>query len=127
MLIHIVVAALVGSPIALPKTSASMRPAPAYAFAARGAQQDPGATDKKNKDKKPELIAGFMAGNIPPPTPVSTAKATAESVPQSLEAIGTLMAVHQVTVSPQVDGKVLALKFESGDAVKQGDVLVQAC
>jgi multidrug efflux system membrane fusion protein len=62
---------------------------------------------------------------VPPPTPVSTAKAAAEAVPQSLEAIGTLMAAHQVTVSPQVDGKVVALKFESGDAVKQGDVLVQ--
>jgi len=74
---------------------------------------------------KPKFIAAYMASNIPPPTPVSTAKATAEAVPQSLEAIGTLMAVHQVTVSPQVDGKVLALKFESGDLVKQGDVLVQ--
>jgi multidrug efflux system membrane fusion protein len=74
---------------------------------------------------KPKFIAAYMAGNIPPPTPVSTAKATAEAVPQSLEAIGTLTAVHQVTVSPQVDGKVLALKFESGDVVKQGDVLVQ--
>jgi multidrug efflux system membrane fusion protein len=74
---------------------------------------------------KPKMIAEFMAGNVPPPTPVATAKATPEAVPQSLEAIGTLMAVHQVTISPQVDGKVVALKFESGDQVKQGDVVVQ--
>jgi multidrug efflux system membrane fusion protein len=74
---------------------------------------------------KPKMIAQFMAGNVPPPTPVATAKAAAEAVPQSLEAIGTLMAVHQVTISPQVDGKVVALKFESGQEVKQGDVLVQ--
>jgi multidrug efflux system membrane fusion protein len=35
------------------------------------------------------------------------------------------MAVHQVTIAPQVDGKILALKFESGAEVKEGDVLVQ--
>jgi multidrug efflux system membrane fusion protein len=74
---------------------------------------------------KPKMVAEYMAGNVPPPTPVSTAKATPESVPQSLETIGTLTAVHQVTISPQVDGKVVALKFESGQEVKQGDVLVQ--
>ena len=66
-----------------------------------------------------------MASNVPPPTAVSVAKAAAEAVPQSLEAIGTLTAVHQVSISPQVDGKVVALNFESGDTVKAGDVLVQ--
>jgi multidrug efflux system membrane fusion protein len=62
---------------------------------------------------------------VPPPTPVSVAKSVAEAVPQSLEAIGTIVAAHQVTVSPEVDGKIVALKFESGQEVKQGDVLVQ--
>jgi multidrug efflux system membrane fusion protein len=74
---------------------------------------------------KPKMIAAYMAGNVPPPTAVATVKATAEPVPQSLEAIGTLTAVHQVTIAPQVDGKIVALKFESGQDVKQGDVLVQ--
>ncbi len=74
---------------------------------------------------KQKMMGQYFASMVPPPTPVSTAKATAESVPQSLEAIGTLMAVHQVAISPQVDGKVIALNFESGQQVKAGDVLVQ--
>ena len=53
---------------------------------------------------KPKMIAAYMAGNVPPPTAVATVKAAAEPVPQSLEAIGTLTAVHQVTIAPQVDG-----------------------
>jgi len=74
---------------------------------------------------KQKLMGQYFASMVPPPTPVSTAKATSESVPQSLEAIGTIMAVHQVVISPQVDGKVIALKFESGQQVNAGDVLVQ--
>jgi multidrug efflux system membrane fusion protein len=74
---------------------------------------------------KPAMVAKYMAANVPPPTVVSAVKAEAEAVPQSLETIGTLMAVHQVTVSPEVDGRIVALKFESGDEVKAGDTLVQ--
>jgi membrane fusion protein, multidrug efflux system len=74
---------------------------------------------------KQKMMGQYFASMVPPPTPVSTAKADSESVPQALEAIGTLMAVHQVVISPQVDGKVIALNFESGQQVKEGDVLVQ--
>jgi multidrug efflux system membrane fusion protein len=74
---------------------------------------------------KQKMMGQYFASMVPPPTPVSTAKADAESVPQALDAIGTLVAMHQVAISPQVDGKVMALKFESGQNVKAGDVLVQ--
>ncbi|HVY99401.1 MAG TPA: efflux RND transporter periplasmic adaptor subunit [Dongiaceae bacterium] len=74
---------------------------------------------------KQKMTAQYFATMVTPPTPVSTIKAGAEAVPQSLEAIGTLTAAHQVTVSPQVDGKIVALKFESGQTVNAGDVLVQ--
>ncbi|HVO04854.1 MAG TPA: efflux RND transporter periplasmic adaptor subunit [Candidatus Cybelea sp.] len=74
---------------------------------------------------KQKMIAAYFAGNVPPPTPVATALATTEDVPQYLEAIGTMMAVHQVTISPEVEGRILAIKFESGDAVTKGALLVQ--
>src|SRR5581483_348605 len=72
----------------------------------------------------PKLIAQALS-QPQPPTVVATDKADAEDVPQSLPAIGTVMAVHQVTISPEVAGRITDIKFESGDAVKQGQLLVQ--
>ena len=48
-----------------------------------------------------------------------------EAMPRYLDGIGTLQAVHQVTVSPEVNGRVVRLMFDSGAAVKAGDPLVQ--
>ncbi|WP_343055385.1 efflux RND transporter periplasmic adaptor subunit [Azospirillum oleiclasticum] len=71
------------------------------------------------------MIADFFAGNKPPPTPVAVAEATLETVPKFLTAIGTLEAVRQVTVSPEVAGRITQIFFESGAAVKAGAPLVQ--
>src|SRR5689334_1370763 len=49
-----------------------------------------------------QKIAEFFAGMKPPPAPVVMAAATSESVPTFLSGIGTLAAVHQVTVAPEV-------------------------
>ncbi len=72
-----------------------------------------------------KAIADFFANNKPPPTPVSLAEATVQSVPKYLTAIGTLVASRQVTVAPEVAGRVLLIPFESGARVKAGDPLVQ--
>jgi multidrug efflux system membrane fusion protein len=74
---------------------------------------------------KQKMIGQYFASMVPPPTVVATAKAGSESVPQYYEAIGTVTAVHQVTISPEVEGRITAIKFESGDVVKQGQLLVQ--
>jgi multidrug efflux system membrane fusion protein len=74
---------------------------------------------------RPQMIAGFMAANRPPPPPVQAAEATLAAVPQSLPAIGSLWAVRQVTVAAEVGGRVVQLNFESGHHVKAGDPLVQ--
>src|SRR5262249_58182408 len=42
-----------------------------------------------------------------------------------VQAIGSLAAVHQVTVTSEVGGLVTAITFEPGATVKEGDVLVQ--
>lgn len=71
------------------------------------------------------MIADFFANNRPPPTPVEVAVAKLETVPKYLNAIGTLEAVRQVTVSPEVAGRVTQISFESGATVEAGAPLVQ--
>ena len=72
-----------------------------------------------------KAISDFFANNKPPPTPVALAEATVQSVPKYLAAIGTLVAARQVTVAPEVAGRVMQIPFESGAKVKAGDPLVQ--
>jgi multidrug efflux system membrane fusion protein len=57
------------------------------------------------------------------PVPVLVAAATKADVPVYLDAVGTAKALNTVTVSPQVDGKLLSVGFKEGDDVKKGDVL----
>jgi len=70
-------------------------------------------------------IANFFANNKPPPAQIAAVKATSESVPRYANGIGSLAAVHQVTVTPEVGGRIVAISFEAGAAVKAGDKLVQ--
>nr|WP_209770775.1 efflux RND transporter periplasmic adaptor subunit [Azospirillum rugosum] len=72
-----------------------------------------------------KAIADFFASNKPPPTPVSVAEAKSQSVPKYLNAIGTLTASRQVTVAPEVVGRITQIFFESGARVKAGAPLVQ--
>ena len=61
----------------------------------------------------------------PPPEAVTTIIAAQEQWATTLEVIGTAAAVQGVTVSADLPGIVERIGFESGDAVKSGDVLVQ--
>src|SRR5437762_10308795 len=61
----------------------------------------------------------------PPPEAVTTIVARQERWPTTTTAIGTVVAVRGVTVSADLPGIVETIAFDSGDAVKQGDVLVQ--
>jgi multidrug efflux system membrane fusion protein len=72
---------------------------------------------------KPAFMAQFF--QPPPPTPVETAVAATEDMPRALETIGTMMAAHQVTIAPEIEGRVDKINFDSGQQVKAGDVLVQ--
>ncbi len=69
--------------------------------------------------------AEFFANMKPPPVPVVAVAATAQSLPQSFGGIGSLIAVHQVTVSPEIGGRITKIFFEAGAAVRAGDPLVQ--
>jgi membrane fusion protein, multidrug efflux system len=59
----------------------------------------------------------------PPPEAVTTIVALQEEWPATLNAIGTLAAVQGVTVSADLPGIVERVQFESGQAVRAGQVL----
>ena len=72
-----------------------------------------------------QAIATYFANNKPPPAQVSAAEVKTEPVPRFATGIGSATAVHQVTINPEVGGRVTKIFFEPGTAVKAGDPLVQ--
>jgi len=65
-----------------------------------------------------------MAGGAPVVT-VSSTPARNEIWRSTLQAVGTLRAIQGTDVTPQVDGQVVQIDFESGQAVQKDDVLVE--
>ena len=59
----------------------------------------------------------------PPPESVTTIEASEEKWPSTLTAIGTVAAVRGVTVSADLPGVVDRIQFESGQSVREGDML----
>jgi len=72
-----------------------------------------------------QAIANFFANNKPPPAQIAAVTATTETVPRFATGIGSLAAVHQVTITPEVGGLATAILFDPGATVKAGDPLVQ--
>ena len=69
------------------------------------------------------IEASKQAG--PPPQAVAVTEAREEVWAPSLRAVGTVRAAQGVMVSAEVPGRVAHLKFESGQRVKTGAVLVE--
>ena len=61
----------------------------------------------------------------PPPSAVTTIGAKPATGPSNLSVIGTAAAIQGVTISADLPGTVDKILFESGRAVKAGDVLVE--
>src|SRR5438093_4831849 len=61
----------------------------------------------------------------PPPEAVTPVVTNEEEWPASLSAIGSVAAVHGVTVSADLPGMVEKIGFDSGRRVEAGDVLVE--
>ena len=72
-----------------------------------------------------QAAAARAAAFQPPPIAVTTVVAAREEWEESLSAIGTLVAVQGVTVSADLPGVVERITFDSGRAVKRGEILVQ--
>jgi len=60
-----------------------------------------------------------------PPTLVSVTVARLEKWTPTIKAVGSIEAINGIEVANEVPGVVRSIHFESGDTVKQGDVLVR--
>jgi multidrug efflux system membrane fusion protein len=72
-----------------------------------------------------QAIATYFANNKPPPAHVSAAEVKTAAIPRFAAGIGSVTAIHQVTINPEVGGRVTQIFFEPGTSVKAGDPLVQ--
>jgi membrane fusion protein (multidrug efflux system) len=70
-------------------------------------------------------MAAQFAAMQPPPEAVTTVVAQREDWPAAISVIGTVAPVQGVTVSADLPGVVDRIAFDSGRAIKQGDILVQ--
>lgn len=70
-------------------------------------------------------MKAYFAAMKPPPAPVAMAEAKRQPIPHMLEGIGTLESVRQVTIMPEVGGKVTQIMFEAGAKVAAGDPILQ--
>src|SRR5437660_713084 len=75
------------------------------------------------KFKQIQTAVGQAAAFQPPPEAVTTIVARQEQWPATLNAIGTMTAVQGVTVSADLPGTVERIGFDSGRAVRKGEVL----
>lgn len=75
------------------------------------------------KFKQIQTAIGEAAAFQPPPEAVTTVVVAEERWPSTLAAIGTVAAVQGVTVSADLPGTVERIAFESGQAVRAGQVL----
>ena len=71
------------------------------------------------------MIHAYLTNMKPPPAAISAVVATSEPVPHFATGIGSLAAVRQVVVTPEVGGRVTEIDFDSGAKVKAGDKLLQ--
>ena len=77
------------------------------------------------KFKQVQTAIQASAGFTPPPEAVTSVVAKQEVWPDSVSVIGTMEAVHGVNISADLPGTVSKINFESGQSVKQGDVIVE--
>ncbi len=76
--------------------------------------------------KTRQIQAAVKANSFqPPPTAITTVVARQETWPTTLSVVGTMVAIHGVTVSADLPGTVDKINFDSGKPVQQGEILVQ--
>ncbi len=61
----------------------------------------------------------------PPPAVVTTAVAERQSWEMTLTTTGSLSAMRGVTVAAEIPGKVVEIRFKSGETVREGELLVR--
>ena len=64
-------------------------------------------------------------GQPRPPAQISAVQAQTEMWTPAIKAVGSIEAVNGIEVANEVPGVIETINFESGDTVKQGDVLIR--
>ena len=59
------------------------------------------------------------------PVPVTVEATTKQSVPVYLTALGTVTALNNVAINPQIGGQLWTINFKEGQAVTKGEVIAQ--
>jgi RND family efflux transporter MFP subunit len=85
----------------------------------------PGLLGCSNLTDKVEAQQGTRQGQEAPPPSVETAIAKIGQLEKALIYTGNTQPVREVSLSPQVEGRLLQLKADVGDRVRQGQVLAQ--
>jgi membrane fusion protein (multidrug efflux system) len=77
--------------------------------------------------KLKQVQAAVKAGMSfqPPPEAITTTVTKQETWPSTLSVVGTMTAVHGVTVAADLPGTVDQIKFDSGKWVEAGEILVE--
>ncbi|MHB1947932.1 MAG: efflux RND transporter periplasmic adaptor subunit [Gammaproteobacteria bacterium] len=70
------------------------------------------------------LLTFFMATYTPPPVTISAVPAVTKTWQSYLTSVGTITAINGVDISAETSGIVKEIRFESGQSVKKGDLLV---
>lgn len=58
-------------------------------------------------------------------SPVMVAVVKREAVPSQLSAVGTLQALRQVDIAPQISGQIMSISYTPGSYVKANKILIQ--
>lgn len=74
---------------------------------------------------KSYMMKKYMASMASPAQTVSTAKAAVTEWQSELRGVGSIRAVKGVDISSELSGTIEDIRFDSGDTVKQGDLLVK--
>src|SRR4051794_19058696 len=77
------------------------------------------------KYKQVEAAIAAGANFQMPPTAVTTVVAQKQTWPSTMSVIGTAAAIQGVTVSADLPGTIDKIHFESGQWVKEGEILVE--
>lgn len=65
------------------------------------------------------------SGRSSPAVPVGVARAERADVPKEIRAVGTVEPLASVTIKPQIEGRLVDIRFEEGADVRAGDLLLQ--
>lgn len=83
------------------------------------------ATDADASTSKPGAPGSMGRGGGNRTQPVSVTEVKQTTMPQWLQAIGTVIARNQVTVRSRVDGELMRIAFNEGQMVKAGELLAE--